>query len=326
MAETALLAPADSDALALQFRCDVLAGLAQPQKVVPARWFYDRRGSELFEAITALPEYYPTRTEVGILACNRDDLARRIGAGKAVVEFGAGSAAKTPLLLDAISPSAYVPVDISGEFLREACAGLTKRYPDLPILPLEADFTAPVMLPEHLNGAQMLGFFPGSTIGNLEPAPATDLLRTLRATLGEGAMLMIGVDCIKDASRLQAAYNDAAGVTAQFNLNLATRINRELAGTLPLDALAHRAIWSESHSRIEMHLAAKRPIAFEVCGERFAMAMGETIHTENSHKYSRASGDLLLRAGGWEPVMHYSDPEQLFMVVLACARSGEMTA
>jgi L-histidine Nalpha-methyltransferase len=315
-----------ADALAMQFRADVLEGLAQPQKVVPARWFYDRAGSLLFEAITALPDYYPTRTEIGILAAHQADLAARIGPGRVMVDFGAGSAAKTPLVLDAVSPCAYVPVDISGEFLCESCADLQARYPALPILPLIADFTRPLRLPDGLAGEATLGFFPGSTIGNLEPAAATDLLRALAATLGEGALLLIGMDCTQDATRLQAAYNDAAGVTAAFNRNLAERINRELAGTLPVDALEHRAIWNEAHRRIEMHLVATRDFAFTVCGEHFAMAKGETVHTENSHKYSRASTDLLLRAGGWEPLAHYTDAEAQFLVVLAGAISDTITA
>ena len=305
--------------LAAQFRRDVLEGLSRKNKVIPARWFYDRRGSELFEAITALPEYYPTRTEVGIFQSSMSQVAAEVGPGRAVVEFGAGSMAKTPLLLDAIAPSAYVPVDISGEFLRDGCAALEARYPDLPVIPVEADFTHPFALPAEAGHGARLGFFPGSTIGNMAPAPAVDLLRAMRQTLGDDAMLLIGMDLIKDRERLIAAYDDAAGVTADFNLNLAERINRELGGTIPLDALAHRAMWNERLARIEMHLEAVRDIIFEVCGHSFEMTAGETIHTENSHKYSRESADLLLLAGGWEPVAHHVDDDRLFMVVLAGA-------
>lgn len=309
-----------------QFRRDVLAGLSQRCKVVPARWFYDRRGSELFEAITGLPEYYPTRTEIGILESCLVDVAARVGRGRVVVEPGAGSATKTPLLIEAVSPSVYVPVDISGEYLRDSSAALQQRFRALPVLPVEADFTHPFALPARAGGAARLGFFPGSTIGNMEPAAATDLLRSLHHALGEDAMLLIGMDLIKDRDTLLAAYDDAQGVTAAFNLNLAERINRELGGTIPIAALTHRAVWNEPRARIEMHLEATRAIGFGVCGHYFSMAAGETIHTENSHKYSQESANLLLLAGGWDPIAHYRDPDDLFMVVLAQAILPDMTA
>lgn len=303
--------------LQASFRHDVLTGLAQDQKVIPARWFYDHRGSELFEEITRLPEYYPTRTEIGILQGCAAEIAGEIGDGRAVIEFGAGSAAKTPLLLDRISPSAYVPVDISGEFLRESCDVLASRYPRLPIFPIEADFTLPVRLPAGIAGRERLGFFPGSTIGNLGPEGAVDLLRAMRTTLGEGGMLLIGMDRIKAPSVLRAAYNDEAGVTAAFNLNLAARINRELGGTIPIEALAHHAIWNDDLARIEMHLEAVRDIDFQIAGRNFAMGAGETIHTENSHKYDDRSATTLLLAGGWQPIRRYSDEARCFMVILA---------
>jgi dimethylhistidine N-methyltransferase len=313
------------DALQAQFRRDVLAGLSQEQKVIPARWFYDRRGSELFELITRLPEYYPTRAEIEILASRCGDIVREVGEGRAVIEFGAGSAAKTPLLLTCINPSAYVPVDISGEFLRESCKALALRYPELPIFALEADFTQPVGIPAELGDRERLGFFPGSTIGNFDPATAVDLLRAMRETLGDSSMLLIGMDRIKAQSVLTAAYNDAAGVTAEFNLNLAHRINRELDGTIPVEALAHHAIWNDALARIEMHLEATRDIAFQVCGRRFCMRTGETIHTENSHKYDERSAAALLLAGGWEPVRRYHDGEARFMVIIARALPEQMT-
>lgn len=324
--EVATLPDHAKDPLHDQFRRDVLTGLSQEQKVVPARWFYDRRGSELFEQITDLPEYYPTRTEIGILQTCCGDVAKRVGAGRAVMEFGAGSSAKTPLLLDRIAPAAYVPVDISGDFLRDSCVDLQDRYPDLPIVPIEADFTRPVQLPPIAVDKQLLGFFPGSTIGNMQPAEAVDLLRSMRLTLGEGAYLLIGMDLIKDRDILIAAYDDAAGVTAQFNLNVVARINRELGGTIPLEGLTHKAVWNDSLARIEMHLRAQRDLTFEVSGQHFTMVAGETIHTENSHKYVQESGNLLLLAGGWEPVERYSDHDDLFMVVLARTKSEGVTA
>ena len=306
------------------FLADVLRGLAQNPKVIPARWFYDDTGSALFEAITRLPEYYPTRVESGILTQSAQAIANAVGAGRAVVEFGAGSAAKTPLVLDAISPAAYVALDISGDFLREACARLQERYPGLPITALEADFMHPAMLPATIAGLPKLGFFPGSTIGNLAPAAAVDLLRAMRATLGDGAALLIGMDRVKPADVLTRAYDDAAGVTAQFNRNLAARINRELDGTIPLDALRHRAVWNADLSRIEMHLEATRAIRFAVAGEAFAMAKGETIHTENSHKYEPATATTLLIAGGWTPVARFTDADERFMVIVAEAQAHRL--
>ncbi|MCW1428027.1 L-histidine N(alpha)-methyltransferase [Novosphingobium sp. JCM 18896] len=324
--EQDLIEDRPSDRLRDQFRADVLTGLRQRQKVVPARWFYDLRGSELFEEITRLPEYYPTRAEIEILANQCSEIGAAVGEGRAVVEFGAGSATKTPLLLDCIAPAAYVPIDISGEFLREACKPLARRYPDLPIVPVEGDFTHPLTLPGEVGGSPVLGFFPGSTIGNLAPAEAVDLLRAMRATLGDGSVLLIGMDMIKDRQILLDAYDDGAGVTAAFNLNLAARINRELDGDIPIDALRHNIVWNVERARIEMHLEAVRDIAFEICAQHFAMRAGETIHTENSHKYDLASATQLLLAGHWTPFAHFQDSERRFMVLLARADAGLMTA
>lgn len=304
----------------MSFRDDVAAGLTARPRAIPARWFYDREGSELFELITALPEYYPTRTETAILEDACGDLARLIGRDRAVVEFGAGSATKTRILLRCAEPAAYVPIDISGEFLRDAAAAIGREFPGVAVQPVEADFMRSVPLPPAVADRPKLGFFPGSTIGNLEPAGATDLLRAMRGSLGEGALLLIGMDRVKDRDVLVRAYDDAAGVTARFNMNLLARMNRELGGDVPLDAFRHRALWNEGAGRIEMHLEAVRDVAFTVAGESFAMAAGETIHTENSHKYTPESARLLLRAGGWEPVAEWSDERGWFSVLLAEAR------
>ncbi|WP_313330744.1 L-histidine N(alpha)-methyltransferase [Sphingobium yanoikuyae] len=301
------------------FRRDILAGLARSPKATPPIWFYDRRGSELFEDITDLPEYYPTRTETALLAGHGDDFAAAIGSGRAVVEFGAGSARKTPHLLRAIDPAAYVPIDISGDFLRASSAELASAFPGLPVLPLVGDFTGTLALPDAIDGLPRLGFFPGSTIGNSEPDTAVDLLRAMRRLLGDDAMLLIGMDRIKDRDRLIAAYDDEAGVTAAFNRNLLVRINRELEGDLPVDAFAHRAIWNDEKARIEMHLEATEPLHFHVAGQCFHMKAGETIHTESSHKYGARDERLLLRAGGWEPTAEWMDPDGLFALVLAKA-------
>ena len=303
----------------MSFRADVLAGLAARPRAIPARWFYDRRGSELFEAITALPEYYPTRVETAILETACAEVADLVGRDRAVVEFGSGASTKTRILLRELSPKAYVPIDISGDFLRESARTLAAEFPDVAVVPFEADFTRPLTLPETA-GRGRLGFFPGSTIGNLEPAGVVDLLRSMRASLGEGAFLLIGMDRVKDRDTLIAAYDDATGVTAAFNLNLLHRINRELDGDAPVDAFRHAARWNEDAQRIEMHLEAVRPVRFLVAGNDVSVDAGETIHTENSHKYTPESARLLLRAGGWEPVREWTDDRGRFSVFLGEAR------
>lgn len=307
----------DENGVDRNFRADVLAGLSQPQKAVPARWLYDDAGSQLFEEITQLPEYYPTRAETEILETRGGEFARLIGPGRAVVEFGSGSSVKTPLLLEAIKPAAYVPLDISGDFLRAAAADLAQKFPGLPVHPVEADFMKPVHLPEQDADMPKLGFFPGSTIGNLVPRTAVDLLRSMRKTLGEGSLLLIGMDLIKDVATLEAAYDDAAGVTAEFNLNLARRINRELGGTIPVEKLRHCARWNDTFARVEMHLEAQADLSFEVSDSRFGMERGETIHTENSHKFDRRSQYTLLLAGGWTPVQRWLDGKERFSLILA---------
>ena len=302
------------------FRADVLNGLAARPRAIPARWFYDRRGSELFEAITDLPEYYPTRTETGILRDHAADIAALVGPARAVVEFGAGSATKTPILLHAVAPAAYVPIDISGDFLRHSSAGIASAFPGLPVFPLEGDFMHRLPLPPQVADLPKLGFFPGSTIGNMNPFASTDLLRTMRESLGQGAMLLIGMDRVKDEQLLVSAYDDAQGTTAAFNLNLLERINRELDGTIPLDRFQHRARWNDERSRIEMHLEAREDVSFTVEGRPFAIMAGETIHTENSHKYGPRDARLLLRAGGWTPVAEWADAQDKFALVLAEAQ------
>ena len=301
------------------FRDDVLAGLSSPIPAIPARWLYDRRGSELFDEITRLPSYYPTRTETAIFHDIMPDVATRVPKGVAVVEFGAGSATKTPILLDAIAPSTYVPVDISGEYLEQSAADLQQRLPWLRVLPVVADFARPFSLPEEVAHLPKLGFFPGSTIGNFVPWSATDLLRQFRALLGPGSQLLIGMDRVKPVQRLIAAYDDPEGVTAQFTLNLLTRINRELDGDIPLDAFRHETRWNDILSRIEMHLVATRDVDFSISGQRFHFAAGSSIHTENSHKYGPRGGRVLLLAGGWTPLAEWTDSDRDFAEILAVA-------
>jgi L-histidine N-alpha-methyltransferase len=302
------------------FRDDVLAGLSAPIPAVPARWLYDRRGSELFDEITRLPSYYPTRTEVAIFREIMPDIAARIPAGSAVVEFGAGSATKTPILLEAIKPAAYVPVDISGDYLEQSAADLQRDFPAIDVIPVVADFARDFALPGGIDHLPKLGFFPGSTIGNFIPRSATDLLRQFRALLGVGSQLLIGMDRVKPVERLIAAYDDPEGVTAQFTLNLLTRINRELDGDIPVEAFRHEARWNDILSRIEIHLVATRDVAFTIAGTAFRFASGSSIHAENSHKYGQRGGRVLLLAGGWTPVAEWTDPGHDFAVILAEAQ------
>jgi L-histidine N-alpha-methyltransferase len=299
----------------------VLAGLERRPRAIPARWFYDRRGSELFEAITDLPEYYPTRTERSILETACPEVAEIAGAGRAVVEFGSGSSTKTPILLSAVAPSVYVPIDISGDFLRESSRVLAAQFPELLVLPFEADFMRPLALPKTIADTPKLGFFPGSTIGNMIPLMAVDLLKAMRASLGIGAMLLIGMDRIKDPAVLVPAYDDAQGVTAAFNMNLLERINRELDADVPVEAFRHKAVWNDDRARIEMHLEAQRDAAFTIEGRPFDIAAGETIHTENSHKYGSRDARILLRSGGWTPIREWTDPAGLFSLYLAEAQA-----
>lgn len=298
------------------FGTDVLAGLAARRKVVPARYLYDAEGSRLFEAITHLPEYYPTRTEISLLSAHAPDIARLTHGVAVMVEFGSGSSRKTPILLDAIGAGTYIPIDVAGEILRSSAAEIAARFPGLLVLPVEGDFTRPLDLPVKMAGEQILGFFPGSTIGNLGPAEAVDLLRGFARLLGPEAWMLIGIDTRKPGQVLKAAYDDAAGVTAAFNKNLIARINRELGGTIPADALSHRALWNEALGRVEMHLVAQRAFAFEVAGRTFHMRAGETIHTENSYKYRPDEAAFLARASHWEPVARWTDAKASFSIEL----------
>jgi L-histidine N-alpha-methyltransferase len=307
------------DTQQLQFRDDVLAGLAAPVPAIPARWLYDRRGSELFDEITRLPSYYPTRTETAIFHSIMDEIAQRVPKGAAVVEFGAGSQTKTPILLEAIKPAAYIPVDISGDYLEQSASELQQRFPAIEVMPVVADFARPFSLPGGIEHLPRLGFFPGSTIGNFVPWSATDLLRQFRALLGPGAQLLIGMDRVKPVERLIAAYDDPEGVTAQFTLNILTRINRELDGDIPVDAFRHDARWNDILSRIQIHLVATRDVRFSVSGREFSFTAGSSIHVENSHKYGQRGGRVLLLAGGWTPLVEWTDPAGDFAEILSVA-------
>jgi dimethylhistidine N-methyltransferase len=307
------------DPQTLAFRDDVLAGLSASVPAIPARWLYDRRGSELFDEITRLPSYYPTRTETAIFHSIMPEVAARVPKGAVVVEFGAGSQTKTPILLEAIQPAAYVPVDISGDYLEHSAAELQQRFPKVEVMPVTADFARPFTLPGGIEHLPKVGFFPGSTIGNFVPWSATDLLRQFRSLLGPGSQLLIGMDRVKPVQRLIHAYDDPEGVTAQFSLNLLTRINRELDADIPVDAFRHEARWNDILSRIEIHLAATHDVTFSVSGHSFSFRPGSSIHVENSHKYGPRGGRVLLLAGGWTPIAEWSDPAEDFAEILAVA-------
>ena len=299
-----------------EFLAHVLEGLSKPQKQLSSKYFYDSKGAELFEAICRVPEYYLTRTECGLLADLAPELAPLLTPGTALVEYGCGSCLKTRILLNRVSQvGAYVPIDICGYSLGKTVDELAKDYPDLPMRPVIGDFMKPIALPDELASQPLLGFFPGSTIGNLTDEEADAFLSRARQTL-RGGKLLIGIDLVKDRDTLVAAYDDAAGVTAAFNKNLAVRMNRELGADFDLDAFAHRAVWNADKRRIEAHLVSLQDQSVSVAGRSFTFRKGETIHTENSHKYVLA--DFVARAAkvGWslEKVWQSASPE--FAVLL----------
>jgi len=295
---------------------DVLAGLARPQKSIPPKYFYDEAGCRLFESICELPEYYLTRAEMSILRTQIADIAQFVGPEAELVEFGSGAEAKTRVLIEALQPAIYVPVDIAGDTMRAASAELVALFPWLNIVGLCADYTRPLALPEFAGVPirRKAVFFPGSTIGNFSPAEALVFLKQVRRMAGTGGVLLIGVDLKKDKTTLDAAYDDSRGVTAQFNLNLLTRINRELNADFQADHFRHKAFYDPIMGRIEMHLESLYSQLVHVAGRRFEFAPGETIHTEISCKYSITEFQELGKRAGFTPEKVWTDPEQLFSV------------
>jgi dimethylhistidine N-methyltransferase len=308
--------PQPQNAEASGFAADVVEGLSATPKRIAAKYFYDAAGSQLFERITAQPEYYPTRCEMQVLQDRAAEIDGLIPDGAALVEFGSGSNKKVRILLAAAPKlAAYVPVDICGEILEQEAAELQADFPALKVLPVQADITQPFDLPPEAKAAPLrVGFFPGSTIGNFEPHEAAAFLRNAGRILGANAKLIIGADLIKDADVLNAAYNDAAGVTAQFNMNLLTRINRELGGTFDLSTFEHHAFYNRERNRIEMHLASLKRQKVKVAGECVEFRAGETIHTENSYKYSVDSLRALARGVGWAPAGVWTDTRNYFSI------------
>lgn len=299
------------------FAADMIEGLSATPKETPPKWFYDGEGSRLFGEITRLPEYYPTRTEKALLAQVGKDIGQAVGPGRAVVEYGAGSADKATRLLSALErPRSYVCVEIDPDAARRTADEVAQCFPDLPTKGVAGDFTdLDENTPAGPPGAR-LGFFPGSTIGNFHPTDAAVLLADMREHLGRGAQLLLGVDLVKDRDVLIDAYDDAAGVTAAFNMNLLVRANRELGADFDLDAFAHEARWNAAESRIEMHLKALQPTTAHIDGQTFRFAQGETIHTESSYKYTPERLRELAEAGGWQIETIWTDPKSWFALAL----------
>jgi dimethylhistidine N-methyltransferase len=300
-----------------------LSGLSGARKTLPAKLFYDEEGCRLFRLITALPEYYLTRTEHGLLREIAPEIVRAVPADSVLVEYGASDEAKASTLLDVDDEAtglplitAYAPIDVAGQSLVRLRARLRRDRPDLIVVPIAADFMDPITLPSSLAGRARLGFFPGSTIGNLDPLEATRFLDRVRATLGSDAQFVIGFDLRKDPVRLLAAYDDADGVTAAFNRNLLVRLNREAGADFDLAGFAHRAVWNDAESRIEMHLVSLRAQTVRVAGAMIRFTPGETIHTENSYKYTVAAFADLARAAQWTVAQSWTDPARLFALQL----------
>jgi len=300
------------------FAAEVLAGLRRRPRYIPPKFFYDARGSQLFDAITALPEYYLTRAEVEVLAANAAEIAQRVGTGSLLVEPGGGSCAKVRILLEGLRPCAYVPMDISREHLRAAAEQVAAEFPWLEVHASCADFTRAMTLPETAPEPEgpRVAFFPGSSIGNFDPEGAVGFLAAVAELVGPGGFLLIGADRKKDKAILDAAYDDAAGVTAAFNLNLLERMNRELGADFDLAAWRHRAFYNEAQGRIEMHLVSLRPQTVRVAGESFTFDAGETIHTENSYKYGIEEFQGLAARAGFEPAAVWTDARGRFAVHL----------
>jgi L-histidine N-alpha-methyltransferase len=311
----ASVVPADS------FREDVIAGLSRPYKALPPKYFYDARGSRLFEAICRLKEYYPTRAELALTRRHLADIARFAGQGCTLIEYGSGESLKSDLLIRALRPRAYVPVDISEDALHQAAGRLRRRFAWLDILAVHGDFSRPLNIPMPAMGARggtregggrRVVYFPGSTIGNLSPQEAHAFLRMTRGQVGPRGAMLVGVDLRKDANLLHAAYNDARGVTAAFNLNLLSRINRELGGDFDLRRFRHYAFYNAALGRIEMHLVSVTAQRVNVGDHRFEFEAGESIHTENSHKYSVPGFRALARQAGFKGEKVWLDARGLF--------------
>ncbi len=311
------------DATAEAIRNEVRRGLRGEPKTLPPKLFYDAAGASLFEDICELDEYYLTRTELTILRDCVGSIAKLTGPDAALVEYGSGAGVKVRLLLDTLErPSAYVPIDISWEQLESVSHRLAGQYPALDIYPVCADFTAPLRLPALPRVARRVAFFPGSTIGNFHPAEAAAFLHRVRRTVGPSGAMILGVDRRKDARTLESAYDDARGVTAAFNLNLLTRLNREMAGSFDLSLFHHRAVWNDAASRIEMHLESRVAQTVMVAGEPFEFGAGETIWTECSYKYDIPRLEQLVSSAGFTLDRLWTDHDERFWIAYLTVASA----
>ncbi len=297
-------------------RDDVVRGLSLRQKALPPKYFYDSRGSALFERICRLPEYYPTRVEMDIMVSISGELSERLGPGCALIEYGSGSGLKTRVLLAALKPVAYLPIDIAVDQLKAAAADVAGTFPAIEVIAVCADYTAPLVIDrlERLHARRQVVYFSGSTIGNLTPDDARVFLQRARALVGRGGAMIVGVDLQKDHAVLHAAYNDAQGVTAAFNLNLLRRLNDELGAHFDLQRWSHRAFYNADLGRIEMHLVSDCDQSVAIGGQRFDFRAGETIHTENSYKYTLDGFKALASSAGFTPAASWTDGAHLFAV------------
>ncbi|MFO8231325.1 MAG: L-histidine N(alpha)-methyltransferase [Longimonas sp.] len=306
---------------------DVIHGLSQTPKQLPAKYLYDERGSSLFDDICTLEAYYPTRTEVQILDAHANDMASHVGAEAALVEYGSGTSQKTHRLLEALhDAAAYVPIDIAREHLLAASERIAEAFPELPVFPVWADYTAMVPMPVPADAyTRAVAFYPGSTIGNFLPEQAVSFLKQVRTRVGANGGLLIGADLKKDPDRLRRAYDDPEGVTAAFNKNLLVRLNRELDANFAVDQFRHEARWDAEHSRIEMHLVSQTDQTVQVAGQSFAFEAGASICTEYSHKYTLEGFDALLARADWQRRTTWTDPNRLFSVHYAEPAATEVS-
>jgi len=302
-----------------EFQKDVLHGLKSSPKRLSPKYFYNERGSELFEQICTLEEYYPTRTEIKILESSIEEISRHLGPDCLLFEFGSGSSTKTRILLDHLQRlSAYLPIDISGDFLLLTAARLRSSYPTLHISPIISDFSKPLPISDLILpvARHRAGFLPGSTLGNFAPEDACRFLASTADLLGQDGHLLIGLDLVKEVSVLEAAYNDARGVTSEFNLNVLHRIKTELGSDVEIESFSHKAFFNPAESRIEMHLYSRKEQSFEVAGEKIWFQKGESLHTENSYKYTPERFESLANNAGFEVVQMWTDPQKYFGVFL----------
>jgi len=297
-----------------RFREEVLQGLRRTPKAIPPKFFYDARGSRLFDTITRLPEYYPTRTEISILQQYGNEIGLLAGSGCTLIELGSGSSTKVRLLLDVLRPTAYVPVDISRQHLKFSANHLALAHPHIDVHAVCADYTQPLCLPDHVPEGQRIVFFPGSSIGNFEPDAALGLLRKIKGLAGKGGALLIGVDLIKSTDTLNAAYNDTSGITGRFNLNLLHRINRELDADFDPAQFTHKAFYNQQNSRVEMHLVSGQAQSVRIDGDRFDFRENESIHTENSYKYRVDTFGVMARKAGFLTQHVWIDADRLFSI------------